>query len=579
MLKERSFRREMSELLCRISYILPVVLTAIFSYGYSIAHLSISTDDLTADRYTTWDSVLFSQGRFTAVIMKRFFGLIRPVPFFGNLLCILLFIIAAMIFCVVMQRAASGKLKPSALTVFSCILISYSLINEIYVYNGGNINVCVGYCLTALSVYFAQKYYIEKKFSSLLYSMLIMVSVVSLYESFCSVYVMMIIIILILEFYYSEDQQSSRRFFKVLLRGMIALAPLLVAIILEFAIGKVANAIFAFPETEYAVTSSLWLDSELTRAEIFNSFMREILFYYVFAFPYYLPIKTLLITVAAVIVWLIVEGIRHRNVTISMLFVAMLIMLMALSLISGRVSPARTCQHYAIFVGFFVMLAYQQLLETADRARRPSVKKIVTYATCFLAFVLIFYQANDLNAWLCLDVQRYEEEKRVLETVGDKLNAEYDVANKPVAFVGQYTISSQIREQCTVRRDSPVVVKTAALLNKIGMTDLAKTAATLDGNESFKYVRNNLNSYIFWASLAFNEPNTELLKFYRMLGYYFEPVDPVTFDGCLFQCNLMAEWPDPESIVELDECIIVNFGRIVDLEAERENGFANDNDE
>ena len=73
---------EMKALVTNIPFMLALFLTIVFSYGFSIAHNSISTDDFTAHIYYPLNGEMVAQGRFTIVILANLFDMMKNVPYF-----------------------------------------------------------------------------------------------------------------------------------------------------------------------------------------------------------------------------------------------------------------------------------------------------------------------------------------------------------------------------------------------------------------------------------------------------------------------------------------------------------------
>ena len=564
-MKNKTFRSDFSDLFRNLRFTVPIILVALFGYGYTFGKLSISVDDMTAERYTLGDELL-SQGRYTAVLFKRFFGLYRNVPHFGDMLCVLLFIVAMYVFAVVLMRASDYKLRTSSLALFACLTLSYSLMNEIYVYNGGNINVTLGFFLTSFALYFTQEFFRNKKKYNLICSLLLLIAVVSLYESFVIVYTISCISILILGYYYKKDGINGK-FGKTLLRGIIMLIPIVLAIVIEYFLGKGINAIFDIGQSDYIANESYWFQDTSTFTDIIRHFAESLIYNYIIASKFYLPIRTMVIASNLVFIYGIVEGIRKRNITIALLYIAPLVVICAFNLVLGRIAGNRMCQYYAVFVAFFVMLAYEKLLDDFRKVKREKVKKVGTVAVCFFAALLVFYQTYDLNAWLCLDVRRYEYEKELVTSVCEELYKNYDIENKQVLFIGNAYLGDTLMEECSYTADDPFVIKVADILENFD-SELAENIRTLNGKERRSFLQTNLTSYIYWANYAFSEPNAEIEKFCKFLGF-----DKINFcdneyvlRAANFETRIMNAWPQEGSITEEGDYIVVNFGSISAIE-------------
>ena len=75
-------------------YYIPVLLVAIFSFGFVVTHSSINVDTLSANRYFE-EGLLIGQGRLTATIIHKIFSVMEFNPFFVDGLAVVFLIISA----------------------------------------------------------------------------------------------------------------------------------------------------------------------------------------------------------------------------------------------------------------------------------------------------------------------------------------------------------------------------------------------------------------------------------------------------------------------------------------------------
>ena len=565
---------EMKALVTNIPFMLALFLTIVFSYGFSIAHNSISTDDFTAHIYYPLNGEMVAQGRFTIVILANLFDMMKNVPYFCDVLSVVLFAMAAMLYCIFFDRAMGGKLSMASKTIFSCLLVSYPLINEIYVYGGGNVNVCLGYVMTAAALLLYQQWYSEKKKLSLLWLFIDLFFVVSLYESFAVVFLCGVIMLFILNFYYNPADADRGHFGKVFVKGLVAIGILGAACLVEFAAGEIVLWALDIPASENAATDIWWFSEEMGVPEVVVRLISDLVLYFYVAAAHYLPIKILCACFVLCVVFMFASWIKNRNFTIGALFFALFFMQFFLTLLAGRLAPGRNSQYYAFFVAFLIMLLFERLngfFKETKKIKKETLRKILSVSLGCVAFWLVFIQAYDLNNWLCLDVQRSEEEVAAARAIGDELNENYDVQNKPVLFIGKYEISETIREQCTITRDDPRVQKAAKFFYDLGLYQIYSNIGTLYDNETYKFVRSNLNSYLYWATCAFEQPNQEIMRFYRYLGYNFHTVDTYDQYKRYVPLNLiMPGYPEKGYITEEEGVIVVCLGKIVDLSEQQQ---------
>lgn len=572
-ISKKSLGQELLALASNAPYMIALVLTILFGYGYSIAHNSISTDDFTMDIYYPWDGEMIAQGRFTMVLVANFLNMMKNVPYFCDILSVTLFGLAVMLMSIFFSRSTKGKLSMGAQIIFSCVTISYPLINEIFVYGGGNVNVCLGYLMTAASLLLFQIWFDEGKKLSLLSLFVMLFFVVSLYESFASVFLCGVIMMFILNYYYNPQDEKRGRFGSLFCKGLVAIGILGLACLIEYGVGKAVLQIMQIEASENAATDIRWLDPERSFAESVVLLITDLTLFFYVAEPHYLPIRILCIFLVLCLLMMFASWIKNKNFTIGALFFALFFMQFFLTLLSGRNAPARTCQYYAVFVGFLAMLLFERLngfVKSAKIFKKDAFRRLLSTGLAICSFVLIFQQTYDLNSWLCLDVQRSEEEIAVARNIGDELNRNYDVKNKPVVFVGSYSYSDEISDQCTLSSDDPRVVKAANFYYRVGLYQVYANLKSLYESGRYKFVRSNLNSYLYWGTLAFGKPNQELMKFYRYLGYDFHTISNLREYRYFVTLNMfLPAYPEKGYISEEEGVIVVNLGPIV-TEAERE---------
>lgn len=566
---KKTLPQELKELCSNAPYMIALVLTIIFGYGFSIVNNSISIDDFTSEIYYPWQGEMIAQGRFTTVIVAHIFTMLKNVPYFCDVLSVVLLALAVMLMCIFFKRATGGKLTLASQIVFSCLLVSYPLMNEIYVYGGGNVNVCLGYLMTAAALLLFGEWYFEKKKLALFADFVVLFFVVSLYESFAVVFLCGIIALLILNFYYNPEDADRGKFNKVLLKGLVAIGILGLACIIEFAAGEIVLKVLGIEHSVNAATDIMWFDEEQSVAETIVVMISELVLYFYVAPAHYLSYKVLVAFLIICVIIMIAAWIKNKNFTIGALFFSLIFMQFFLTLLSGSVSAGRTCQYYAFFVAFISMLIFDRaniLFKNTKKIKKDTVRRVLSICLSCVAFWLVFIQAYDLNYWLCLDVQRSEEEISVAKRIGDELVENYDTANKPVLFIGKYDLSDSIMSQCTVSNKDPRIQKAAKFFYDAGVYQIYQNLISLNDLGRFKFVRSNLNSYLFWATCAFEEPNGELMKLYNYLGYDFHTVETYQEYKYYVPLNLITpSYPEEGYITEEDGIIIVNLGAFVNF--------------
>ena len=137
------YKKEIKYFLTKKSYIIPVIIIAILSYGFTITNFSVGVDDLQHSRYVT-GTYLLSQGRWGNVLLARIFNNISFLPFWSDFIATTLFIFLAIILCSFIKKELGEKVdKIIYYTLFSGALLSYPLIHHIFIYNFANVITAV----------------------------------------------------------------------------------------------------------------------------------------------------------------------------------------------------------------------------------------------------------------------------------------------------------------------------------------------------------------------------------------------------------------------------------------------------
>ena len=420
-------------------YMVPVIIIAILSFGFVITHTCISMDTLSDYRYFDGTELL-AQKRFTMFFFNKIFHIMEFNPFFIDFIAVLFLIISAITFCIVMQKASNGKISKICYTIFSCLFISYPLINEIFIYTPAGLSIALGYFGTAISILFLQHFFEKEKWIYAISATIIMMFAISTYESFAAVFLCAMCIVFVLNSLFSEDKIS----FKTTAINMIKwLISLVTAIILSQAIAVLIMNINNIEQSYEAAKEIMYKTRGFGTA--INNLIDSITYLYVLKGLYYLPIAILLISVVLNSILAIANAIKCKSFTIYLLFLGTGLSLIALSILQGDASPYRACQVFALYTAFTFMLFTNSIINL-------SINKVIKTIVVIVMFMLAFYQSKDLHKWFYLNYLRYESEKQELIAVANELNSKHDTT-KPVYFVATFSMPVSVKDQVYMNTD------------------------------------------------------------------------------------------------------------------------------
>lgn len=535
--------RLITEYLKNYQYMLFLLLCTVASYTYFLTNYSISIDDLSGDRY--YYGELFAQGRFTSTIIRHLFGFIDNSVWLIDFIGIVCLALSAIIFCVLFDRYIETKSKVPQI-VFSCLFITSPIYVEIFPYTGCTLSIGGGCVLVALALWFVTVFFNTGKKINFLYSSLLIVFATSWYESLLVIYYGAVFALLILKTINSNVKISIKTTF---INGLKFATPLVIGIIFEFLISKVIILILGIePSDNSANTSYIFSDVHLSPV----GFLCEIGYKYILCSLRYLPITLLNIAFVVGLILCISLSLSKKtrklknSLNIVLLFLGLYSSVFILSIIRFCAADYRMSQIVAFFTAFmaFILIHFICLLE------KKRILKVCVSLSMSLAVIL---QISNTNFWFNLDIQRYNEEKMVVQQIGYTLYQEYDT-NKPVVFVGKYELSDSIKEKVFAKKDLLYY-----FLQYIGLENVEQNSDFSDEYSNAQITETIVNSYITWGVSAFDEVNTELLKFFSYHGYELKQGTKEMYQEALVYSEDMPEWPCSGSIVDKGEYIIVNF--------------------
>lgn len=542
------YKENAEKLLKNLKFILPVLITALLSFGFVITHSSVNIDTLAYDRYFEGGE-LIAQGRLTAPLINKIFNVMNFNPFFVDTLAVILLITAALFWCLLFKRVSKNKLKDITYTVFVCLFLSYPLICEIFTYTPASVSIAIGYLFTAFALIIGYELMInkDKKILRISIQTILLCLAVYLYESFAAVYLCGIFMIFIIEYVYNKEKF---KFGELLKKGLVFILPLAIAIVLGNVIVKIIWKIFDITESQNGEKSIIYLTSGIIGG--IKNLIKTFIGSYVLASTYYLPLTMLMIGLVILAILAIKNSVKEKSWIVLLLFIGLLVSVFALSIVQGMASPYRTCQTFAVFISFAFMLCIQDILEKCNI-------KIINRIVLALVFIVVFYQAKELHSQFYTNYLRYENEKNTVITIGNELVKNHDIS-KPVYFTGSYGYAKNVTDRLIVNEDN-LGLRISRKLNKV----LGNPSSLYDYQymNEVRYGQTNVNSYINWAMNAFyidETANVELIKWFNLLGYDIKTGSKDIMDKVQKTSEENSNhFPKAGYIVETDEYIVVNF--------------------
>lgn len=529
------------------AYVFCVFAVALISFGYAAFNTSMSIDDTEYDRYVGSGNVMLGAGRFGIWFWSFIIGKWEN-SYLIDVFAVFLFVFAAINFCVLFKRVSNGKISLAALTVFSCLFISYPLMNEIWEYTGANASICGSFLLVSISLLLVHSFiHSEKKLKNLLLLLAavpLMTLVCAGYESVVSVYIFFVFAVLALQIIYGEEKE--KKFKEILKQGLIYAGVLVLGLVFRIVIHKVILALFNIAPATNGATSILW--GTMPAKDIILKLLDNWFTMYIFRGVIYLPLGVLVASGIAFLIMGIVAAKKHSPWLI-LLGAGMILSLILLSLVQGVYSPYRTCQVFAAFCAFTGMM-----LISAFPKGETKTKTALRICAITLCGVLCFYQASYLNYFLELNHRRSEAEEAIIRQINYDLKADYP-ADKPVIFVGKHTLSATFSEAASV----PLESKEWNIYVRLCAKYYALTGRDFDINSPpRKLPDSNINSLLWWSITEFEQE--PMAKYFAYYGCDFVPADFEKYYGAANEEAVsMPAYPQKGYIKDMGDYLIVKM--------------------
>lgn len=549
--------QEVSDIFRQKAYVICVILTAVLSYGFAICHPMIGIDDSAIGRYYT-EGVGAVLGRWGFYLINKICPVVDYTPFITDFIGVIFLILGSALWCVVWQRATSRKLSTIATTIFSCVMISSPIMSEVFIYYLHN-GVCINYCLSAILMLVFMSAFetadVKKKIGKLIGAFALLCLCNSFVETFTIVFLMAIVMVWTLQ----TISGTKKYHIKELSLQTVSAGVLLVVSVLfrSFAM-KLFTWMFSLQDAVDVVSSrSVLMSLELFQsreglAEFVMTIKKYIAMYYVNAIAY-VPIRIYVIAVALFFVYAIYRLIAKKQVLPLVLAIAMQVIPFVLVFIEGHATFYRTSQFLPLYVAFVAVVL---TLWVEGMVVKVNWGKKLIAVWCVLIGILVYNQAFEMTQWFYVDYMKYEDAKSTMSQISYDLERDFDI-EKPVVFVGNYTIPTKLVEKMYVPYDSTQYKAIASLLD-IMDPNLKTCFAMPDG---YSLSSEAVYSVFTWGNHAFEGWDKETHDFFAMHGHKFERIaDPEMVQEIQAKYQELPGYPKEGSIIETEDYIVVHFG-------------------
>lgn len=523
-------------------YMFCLILTMVFAYGYYFTYESIHIDDTAMERYYIEGRVL-RQGRWGIYVLLNLFRMTEYRPFIHKFCTMCSLFFACILLCSILRRELGDRIRDAVLICFSCLFVTYSMINEILFYVGSQWSSTVDYVFTALAVWLLFKE--EKRKWDWILAAVSLSFAISLYEVSASVYIVLVAVVLLIKNY--GQKKGFERCRDSIRKGLPLAGVLLCSVILQNVIARVFLVV-AGMEPALRIDNSLWVLEH--PVNVLKTFISQMVTVYGIHALFYLPVAELLAAGICNLVFF-VHALWKGKWNGAFLWMVLGIGCLSMSLISGQPVYYRAGQQvFSIYTAFLFSVILFQVLESGCH-------KWMKRGVCIAVAYLVLWQSIDLNKWEYVNYLIDQEERSAAVTIGNKLEQKYDLT-KPVIFAGEYQLSNNIRKYTHVKEGSSKDILAKKIMEYMPFPVSYRQLYVDD----YGYKYNELhNSILAWGVSAFGEVNTELLNYFEMMGYELQQGTMEMYQEGEETAMEMMSYPQEGYIRDCGEYILVNFGR------------------
>ncbi|MFV0425157.1 MAG: glucosyltransferase domain-containing protein [Bacilli bacterium] len=513
------------------------------TYGFSLYFHATGVDDLDTIRF--FDNYgLISQGRFVGQILHEVFDVMQYHVFFTMAITIIIFIIASVLTAALLKMI-SGIKNYVVLAIFTGLLLTFPTNALIFKYLLVTVLTALGYLLSILAVVYTIQYCLTQKIKYLIVITLLLILLISSYESFVFVYFMMILFICL----FSSTRNSKINVTSLLQLLIISMIVIIVATIFESLIANgLINILNVDKLDRVSISESVWLSSDsiihTLKSLIINIFVDH---YFVALFSF----SHMFHVIVTILMFVGIFTIKDRKTRWINFFILIMINLtiFGISIVDGKSQLPRTLQTMATFVMFGSAYVYLML----DR-------KIFKKGFIIISAFAVYSGAHLQNMFYERDWQKNVEQERFFYTIIHDVESKYGTEQK-IYFVGKYKIDDSEND------DAIIQIEKNTLRGKIFNTIENRFYGGILENEGkdyydFSYYSNIVYLDTFGTTGYPNLKQEYLIKYINYLGY--------DVNACNIKSLTVVEeekisedmtyYPQKGYIKKVDNCIFINIG-------------------
>lgn len=545
--------RETQKLFQSKKYIIGMLVTLFATFGSLLVRPTIGIDD-TAWKVYFLDGVAPVMGRWVLFLVNKIIPIAEYNPFIVELLFMFFFFVSATLWVILLKRIIGDHVSEWAYVFFGCAFLAAPITSEVVTYYLAN-GIFIGFGFTALAVWYLWDSFEKgitygKRIKKVVASGLWLWLALGCYESFIIVYMVAICVC----YCFDRGIKSKEERISVLPVLIHTLSAGILCVVLRSIWTQLMIVMFSLQDQinilDYRGIGDIlnYFSTGTGAQDIALIFKQFIVKYYINAVVYK-PITFLVMGFGLLGLWALIRSIQKKDFIILLSVIGAMIMPWMLTILEGYATYYRTSQ-YIVLINAVIILAAALLME------RVRDKRYIKCIGFFLAILLIYHEAHEMNYWLKVDQDKYEDACRTADAVALEIISEYD-ESLPICIVGEYNVPTAIASKSY----SPIWSKRTTIATwAIGLLDEEMVEDYMEP-AGYRFAETPLLSVIKWGSVAFYATDIEMVKFWENRGFQF--IVDRNPEHYLYGKKLLEEgmpsWPEKGSILQMEDCIIVNL--------------------
>ena len=399
-----------------------LLLTVFVCFGYFFTNPTIGIDDELIVFFTSTEIIL-QVGRLGKFLTNIIF---QPqiIPMVYDVLGISFFVISIILICDIFKKYLSGFTKKE-MTIFSTLAISFPFAAFVFIFIHNCIDLGLCFLSAALaSSFFIKYFYEDKKKIYLLYTFLLLIFSISMYETGLFYFILIPAFVIIYSLIFDKHFKFTNRELYtqvgtsiLLLVSVIFIYHIILKIVM-YTCGMDYNKIDDYMKYNFSSINTFITSVSDSFCEFGRILYMNI--------NNHLCCKLIIISCITLLLLSLYYTIRKKN-----LLIMLLAILMTLIPVSYFLATGFPHMQYRIFFAYGIMNAMAFVLIYKLFSQKPYIEKILL----FLCFTLVFAQAKEMNAMFFTEHLKYENDKLFAYSIDNdlkRLNLEY----YPIVFVG-----------------------------------------------------------------------------------------------------------------------------------------------